>query len=154
MSDKRTRRSEEQLIADLEARIAAVKARAARKQAKANPALRHTAAALKSIDKALAETDDNTVRTALQEARTTLSACLALDGVVVASGSKTRRPSSSVSAEMLLEHLHGHPGQRGEQIAAALGTDTKTMRPVMQKLIAARKVKTKGERRGMTYSAT
>ena len=47
----------------------------------------------------------------------------------------------------------GHPGQRGEQISAALGTDSTTMRPVMKRLIEERKVKTKGERRGMTYAA-
>jgi hypothetical protein len=155
---KRIRRSEEKLIADLEARIASLKARAARKEARANPAIRHTAAALKSIDKAMATTDDSALRRALDDARSTLSACLSLNGVVVtqtnfASPRGGRRSSSNVEemGETLLAYVRSNPGQRGEQIAAALGTDTKTMRLPMKKLIAERKIKTKGERRGMSY---
>lgn len=53
--------------------------------------------------------------------------------------------------EALLAHVHANPGQRGEQIAAALGTDVGTMRLPMRKLIAERKVRTEGQRRGMTY---
>jgi hypothetical protein len=54
-------------------------------------------------------------------------------------------------SESLLAHVKQHPGQRGEQIAAALKTDVGTMRLPMKKLIAAKKIKTKGNRRGMTY---
>jgi len=43
-----------------------------------------------------------------------------------------------------------NPGQRGEQLAEALGTDTKTMRLPMQNSIADEKVRTKGERGGMS----
>jgi hypothetical protein len=50
--------------------------------------------------------------------------------------------------------VRSNPGQRGEQIAAALAADTKAIRPVMKKLIAAGKVRTEGQRRGMTYTAT
>ena len=57
------------------------------------------------------------------------------------------------SARLLLEHVRKYPGQRGEHIAAALGTDTRAMRPAMHRLIADKKIKTKGERRGMTYAA-
>ncbi|MBL8859250.1 MAG: hypothetical protein JNL28_12135 [Planctomycetes bacterium] len=56
-------------------------------------------------------------------------------------------------SESLLAHVQSNPGQRGEQIAAALKTDVGTMRLPMQKLIAAKKIKTKGNRRGMTYTA-
>src|SRR5262245_9179889 len=78
---KRVRRDAEQLIRDLEAKIVSIRARAERKKVKADPAMRHTAAAVKAIDKALAETKDATTRQALGEARSTLSACLALNGV-------------------------------------------------------------------------
>ena len=56
------------------------------------------------------------------------------------------RPSAS-------KYPRSASGQRGEQIAAALNVDTKTMRPAMHALIAESKVKTRGERRGMQYFA-
>ncbi len=150
---KRIRRSEEQLIQDLESKIAEIKARAERKKLKRDPAVRHVVAAVRSIDKALAETQDRALRTELDGARASLSACLALNGVAPKGGSGvlTPRPRRTVEDGTLLEHVHKHPGQRGEQIAAALGTDTKSMRPVMRRLIDDRKVKTRGERRGMVY---
>ena len=51
----------------------------------------------------------------------------------------------------LAAFVKANPGQRGEQIAAALKTDVKTMRLPMLKLIAAKAITTKGQRRGMTY---
>lgn len=66
-----------------------------------------------------------------------------------------RRSAEDVSAmgETLLDYVRKNPGQRGEQIAKALRTDVGTMRLPMKALIGARKVKTKGQRRGMTYFA-
>lgn len=66
-----------------------------------------------------------------------------------------RRATGDVDAmgEKLLAHVKANPGQRGEQIAAAMRSDVTTIRLPMKKLIAARKVKTKGQRRGMTYWA-
>jgi hypothetical protein len=55
--------------------------------------------------------------------------------------------------DALLAHVKANPGARGEQIAAALGTDVETMRLPMQKLIAEKKVRTEGERRGTRYFA-
>ena len=152
----RVRRTDEQLIADLEAEIQRLKHRAVQKQATRSPAIRHTTNALKAIDAASGVSEDNSLRRALEEARATLVACLAVQGVVVAaSAGKVRRGTHDKSelAEALLAHIKAHSGQRGEQIAAALGTDTKTMRPVMHALIAENKVKTRGERRGMQYFA-
>lgn len=157
MAGKRQRRSEEELIRDLEARIASIKAKAERKKVKRDPALRHISAALRSIDKAMGETEDSATRHALDEARTTISACLSLNGVVVAGsgGGKPRgrrsAQTSEAMSEQLLTYVMDHPGQRGEQIAAALRTDVGTMRSPMKRLIADNKVKTRGQRRGMTY---
>jgi hypothetical protein len=71
-------------------------------------------------------------------------------------GGKRGRRSTEGLEEMqsaLLSHVKSNPGQRGEQIAAALGTDVGTMRLPMKKLIAARQVRTEGQRRGMMYFA-
>jgi len=153
------RTSEEQRIAKLEAQIAALKARAEAKKVKKDPALKYVTAALRSIDKAASETDDKAMREALGDARSTLSACLQLNGVTLtAKGSGAKRPArmtgESVDMNALFAYVRNNPGQRGEQISAALGTDSKAMRPVMKQLIEDGKVKTKGERRGMAYFAT
>jgi hypothetical protein len=155
---KRVRRSDEQMIADLEARIASLKTRAAQKKAKRSPALAHTIKAVKAIDAAMAASEDAAMRRALDEARGTLSACLSLQGFSVTGGGGPRGPSGRRSSESveqmsetLLAHVKKSPGQRGEQIAESLNTDTKTIRLPMQKLIAARLIKTKGQKRGMTY---
>src|SRR5439155_23960019 len=94
----------------------------------------------------------------LAEARETLGACLSRNGVTIPShGSAVkasgRRSSGQVDTDTLLSYVKNNPSQRGEQIAAALGTDSKAMRPVMKRLIEAGDVKTRGERRGMTYAA-
>jgi hypothetical protein len=157
----RVRRSAEQLITDLQRKIEHIKARAERKRASKSPALRHMSAAHKSITKALANCDDGATRQALSEAHATLGACLSLNGVAKSSGASAtiavshgRRASGDVEAmsQRLLDYVLQHPGQRGEHIAAALGTDTKTMRLPMKKLIADGKVSTRGERRAMAYS--
>ena len=51
----------------------------------------------------------------------------------------------------LLGHIKAHPGERIEQIAAKLGHPTADLRLPAQKLLAAKKVKTKGTRRGTKY---
>jgi len=155
---KRNRRSPNDLVAALEAKIQAIKARAERKRAKANPAVRYTVAAVRSMDKAMAATTDAVLRSTLDEARGALSAYLSLQGV--AQSARTSRPVAGGRrstadledmASSLIEYIKANPGQRGEQIAAALGTATKTMRRPMLALIEGGSVRTKGERRGMRY---
>ena len=71
-----------------------------------------------------------------------------------AGGKRVRRSSADLQkmSGALLAHVKAHPGQRGDQIAAALRSDVTTIRKPMKALIAAKKVKTKGQRRGMTYA--
>ena len=64
---------------------------------------------------------------------------------------KTTPEQTEKMSERLLVYLKQNPGSRGEQISAALKTDTKTLRLPLQALIKAKKVKTKGQRRGMAY---
>ena len=73
-----------------------------------------------------------------------------------AKGKRVRRSADTIEAtgRILLAHVRQHPGQRGEQIAAALNTTVSTMRKPMKALIAKRLVKTSGQRRGMVYTAT
>jgi hypothetical protein len=153
-SPRRTRRTVAELIADLEAQIAGIKAREAQKRAKADPARKHAAAALKLVDKALAEAKDPSTRKSLAEARSALGACLGLDEAVIVPA-RTRRSANEIEdlAGALLSYVRSNPSQRGEQIAAAMGSDAKTIRPVMKRLIADGKIATEGERRGMTYTA-
>ncbi|MBK7644139.1 MAG: hypothetical protein IPJ19_14015 [Planctomycetes bacterium] len=68
-------------------------------------------------------------------------------------GAKRSAADLEAFSDQLLAHVKANPGARGEQIAAALGTDVKTMRLPMQKLIAGKKVKVKGLKRGTMYFA-
>ena len=151
---ERTRRSPEQRIADLQAKIEAIKQQAERAKTKRNPALRHMTAALKAVDKAMAESEDNATRKALEDVRATIAATLALNGVVGAKATtapRGRRATSEDVGDRLLAYVKAHPGQRGEEIATALDTTTLAMRPSMKMLIEARAVRTEGKNRGMRY---
>ena len=150
---RRKRRGIDERIADLEAKIQAIKEREASKQAKADPALRNASAALRSIGKALAVAKDAGTKSALETARAALAEILG--GARGAEKGRVRRSMVEIEnlADTLLNYLHNNPGQRGEEIAAALAVDTSAMRPVMKKLIAAGKVRTEGQRRAMRYTA-
>ncbi len=151
---KRTRRTPEQMIKDLQAEIERVKARAARAEAKKDPALRHISAAVRSIDKAAEATADAAIRKALGEARATVAACLELAGAAAGNGILVpQQRGARVDPEAVLSYLADNPASSGEDIAKALGTDTRTLRPTVKKLIEAKRVKTKGRARGMRYSA-
>src|SRR5262245_51475444 len=154
---KRKRRGLDEQIAALEAKIVAIRVREAKKQLKKDPAHRFVKAAMKSIEKALGVVKDQAQKKALSEARAALTSGFDQTSVVSAGGGgRARRSAHEIEnlAEQLLEYVRNHPGQRGEEIAAAMATDSSTIRPVMKKLIAAGKVTTEGQKRGMTYSAT
>jgi hypothetical protein len=152
----RTRRTPDQRIADLQAEIERIKAREAQQKVKKDPSLRHISAAVHALDKATAATQGKATRVALTEARATLAACLALNGAapVGAKGTLVPRPRrEKPDAERVLAYLTKHPGSRGEDIAAELGTDTGTLRPVLHRLRDDGKVKVAGKARATTYTA-
>ena len=156
---KRTRRSTEDLIADLEAELAAVKAKAERKKVKKDPSLRYIANALRSIEAALAQTEDSVTRGALGEARTTLAACLALNGGAAVKGTaslstRARRAGGAVDPGQVLDYLSRRPGSRSEEMASELGTDTATLRPILHRLRDEGRIRVDGKARATRYSLT
>lgn len=152
----RTRRAPEQQIAELQKQIAAIKTRAAAKKVKQSPTLRHVKAALKSIQKAMAASEDHVLRTALDEARSTLSACMAMKGVLmpvarVEPERSDATPNGAIAPDDLLRYVKRNPGQRSEQISAAIGTDALKLRGTMRKLIDGGHVRTTGAARATAY---
>ena len=154
-TSRRKRRSIDEQIADLQAKISEIKDREARRQARADPALKFASTAMRAVDKALQATDDGRNKKLLGQARSALAACLGVEDGAAKGGAATnsRRVASDLLPEDLLTYVRNNPGQRGEQIAKALGTDAGTIRPAMKQLINAGKIKTEGQKRGMTYSA-
>lgn len=151
-----TRRGLEERIAELDAKLVDLRQKIA---AKRNPALKHVRDAQKALDRAIEACEEVTHHRKLTMAQEILQGIFSGgpypddDGTVMAAPRRTRRSGGAIDEETLLAHVRANPGQRGEQISQALGLDTKTLRPVMKRLIAAGKVRTEGQRRGMTYSA-
>jgi hypothetical protein len=56
------------------------------------------------------------------------------------------------TADRLLRHIKSNPGQRAEQIAEGVGTSTKALALPLRKLVAEKRLKTKGVARGTTYT--
>jgi len=90
---KYTRRTDEDRIAELQAKIEGIKTRGERKQARANPAVRLTVNAVKLLDKALNATEDAVARKTIEEARQELGAYVATQGwQVPTAGAATQGP--------------------------------------------------------------
>ena len=157
-SQHRNRRTPEELVADLQAKIAQIKARAEQAKVKRDPALRHMSGAVRSIDKALSGTRDGATRSALAEARATLAACLALHGATTGAGGGTLSPRSrragALDPERVLSYLEQHPGSRSEEIAGSLGADAATLRSALHRLRDEGKIKVEGKARATRYTAT
>jgi len=66
-----------------------------------------------------------------------------------------KRPGHLIAqtTEQLHAFIKSHQGQRIEQIAKALGTSTKELKLPAQKLLADKKIKTKGVKRATKYYA-
>lgn len=98
-SKKRVRRSEDQLIADLQAEIERLRTKAATKALKKNPSIRLMSQAVRSIDEASSHSKDSAQRQALSEARTILVSYLQLEGVKIPQ-KRGRKPGWSQAGEL------------------------------------------------------
>jgi hypothetical protein len=70
-----------------------------------------------------------------------------------AKGAKRDPEDIAALTESLASFVKKSPGQRIEQIGKALGTPTKELTLPMKKLIAAKRISTKGQKRATTYFA-
>lgn len=82
-------RSEQERVAELQAKIEAIRTREERKRAKANPAVRNALVALKAIDKVLAEVVEPEARRPVEESRAGLAAFVATHGLATPVSSTT-----------------------------------------------------------------
>jgi hypothetical protein len=75
--------------------------------------------------------------------------------VVSPAGKRLRRSAGDLEqiAARVLAHVKANPGQRLEQIGRALKVDTAILKRPIQNLLAARKLRTKGQKRGTMYFA-
>jgi len=68
-------------------------------------------------------------------------------------GMRVKRTSAQIeaTASKLLTHIRSKPGQRLEEIGRALKTDTAGLKRPIANLLAAKKLSTKGQKRGTKY---
>ena len=83
----------------------------------------------------------STFRQALDEARSTLAACLMLHGAAPSTGGRRQRAvrpaqGKQVNVKAVLKHVASNPGSRCAQIAEALGAESKAVSPALKDLKA------------------
>jgi hypothetical protein len=154
-----TKRTIEQRIEELEAKIEGIKRREERKKVRARPEVKHLNMALRSIDKGLNASEDQVLRKALDEARATVSSCLGLLGIspraklVPKRRAKPSAQAVALDSEQMLSYVRNNPGEKGEAIAAQFETDTATLRVVLRQLAADGAIRSEGKGRGTVYLA-
>ena len=94
-SKKNNRRTPEQIVADLEAKIVKVKERAATKGLRSDPAIKLTSAAVRAVNKALGEAKEPDLVEALQAANAALADYLEKKGLRVPAPGKKRKEASA-----------------------------------------------------------
>jgi hypothetical protein len=67
-------------------------------------------------------------------------------------GGKRSPAELARTADRLLRFIKSNPDQRAEQIAEGVGMSTKTLALPLRKLVAEKRLKTKGVARGTTYT--
>jgi hypothetical protein len=74
---------------------------------------------------------------------------------VARAGKRTRRSAADLEkiADRVLAHVRSNPGQRLEQIGKALEVETAVLKRPVANLLARKKLRTKGQRRGTMYFA-
>jgi hypothetical protein len=97
-----------------------------------------------------------TVRAALGESRSSgrgRGAARASAGARRAAPKGAKRPPGEISklTTRLLDYVKGHKGQRIEQIAKGMGVSTRELNLPVKKLIAAKSIRTRGQRRATQY---
>ena len=67
-------------------------------------------------------------------------------------GGKRSPAELARTAERLVRHIKANPNQRAEQIAVGVGMTTRALALPLRKLVAEKRLKTKGVARGTTYT--
>ena len=99
-STTRTRRSTEEMLAELDARKDALLARAEIAKVKDRPAYKPARAAISAIDKGLSLVEDEKQRAALEQAREALGEIVPLEGIRAWSGRKqSKKPAKAAAAK-------------------------------------------------------
>lgn len=98
--NKRTRRTTEEILADLEAQKQALLAKAEVQKVKDAPAYKPARMAISAIDKGLRDVDDPEHKAALEHARETLGRIVPLEGIRTSSPRKKRSSPAQRAAKV------------------------------------------------------